>query len=198
MFLVIRQIGEIILCGKIHLTLKNLNVWLFKIVQMKEKSRRPTHQCQVYSIYSFLQHRTYPRGRLPLCDDFFHRVKIVIHLSVVRHRGRESVNLRHEGHVQLDCIQSTRQQAADIIVLQSWPIVQFITWNSPDRPRWSQISDVWRWFKFDREREEKGHRIIHVSPSIWGLRLSPAGSHRERQSRVGTLRGYYCFLITYL
>ena len=65
---------------------------------MKEKSQRPTHQSQVYNI---LQHESYARRRLAVMDDFFHLVKIVIHPRLVRHRGREMVNLRREGHVQL-------------------------------------------------------------------------------------------------
>ena len=83
---------------------------------MKEKSQRPTHQSQVYNI---LQHESYPRGRLAVFDDCFHLVKIVIHPRLVRHRGREMVNLRREGHVQHVSIQSTRQQVAGIIILQS-------------------------------------------------------------------------------
>ena len=135
MFLVIREIDETNLSGKIHLTFKKLILGLFTILQMKEKSRRPTHQSQVYNI---LKHEPCPWRRLPLSDDFFHVVKIMIHPRLVRHRGRETVNLRHEGHVQCVSIQSTRQQVADTIILQSWPIVQFITWNSPDRLRWNR------------------------------------------------------------
>ena len=101
-----------------------------QLCKMKEKSQRPTHQSEVYNI---LQHEPYPRRRLPLFDDFFHLVKILIHPRLVRHRGREMVNLRCEGHVQHVSIQSTRQHVAGVIILQSWPIVQFITWNSPEK-----------------------------------------------------------------
>ena len=115
--------------------LKYLNVWLLTIVQMKEKSQRPTHQSQVYNI---LQPESDARRRLAVMDNFFHLVKIVIHPRLVRHRGREMVNLRREGHVQHVSIQSTRQQVAGIIILQCRPIVQFVTWNSPDRPWWNR------------------------------------------------------------